>query len=620
MQNAETVLSILSRKAGQAPTFVFDRLYRHLFNPELYLLAYNKLYAKEGNMTPGVDGTTIDGFTLKMIDTLIEEMKRESYTPQPVRRTYIPKKDGRLRPLGIPSVRDKLVQEVVRMLLEALYEPVFTDTSHGFRPGRSCHTALLALKETCKGTNWVIEGDIKGFFDHIDHEKLLDILARRIGDGRFLNLIRKMLRAGYMEFNQVHPSLAGAPQGSTVSPILANIYLNELDHLMKALCQRSNRGANKRRHGPYNTLNVKRRRARRRGDYDLARTCLQQMRTMPSQDPFDATYIRVHYLRYADDFVVMINGSKQLAETLKGEIGQFLQDELHLELSPQKTLITHLGTQRARFLGYEITRASANSQVMETRPGVKTRAANGTIQLLVPAEVIQHKLEPFVRNGKAVHHDARVNTPVLDLLMQYNAEIRGLYQYYSLATDVSRKLGKFRYYHYLSLLKTIARKEQCSVQKVINKYGVEVKHKEHGGTRKIVGVTYPTQEGPKTQTYFDEPLKKRDVPHPGRIAQGIVGMVISTRRQILDRLLAHICELCHYRPTDPREVEVHHVRKLKDIKRAYAKRGKAIPPWVLAMCSMNRKTLVVCKACHRAIHAGHNTYAFPQEKEAKECN
>lgn len=191
MQKAEAVLSILSQKSVQNKEYVFDRLYRNLFNPDFYRLAYSNIYANEGNMTAGIDDETIDGFNIEKVNTVIAELRQETYRPKPVRRTYIPKKNGKLRPLGIPSFSDKLVQEVVRMLLQAIYEPVFKDTSHGFRPARSCHTALMQIKTTCKGTNWVIEGDIQGFFDNINHAKLLEILARKIADGRFLHLVAK---------------------------------------------------------------------------------------------------------------------------------------------------------------------------------------------------------------------------------------------------------------------------------------------------------------------------------------------------------------------------------------------------------------------------------------------
>jgi group II intron reverse transcriptase/maturase len=603
---------MLSQKSLQNSEYVFDRLYRNLFNPDFYLVAYSNIYAKEGNMTKGVDAETIDGFNTQKVEGLINGLKQETYAPKPVRRTYIPKRNGTLRPLGIPSFADKLVQEVVRLLLQAIYEPIFKDTSHGFRPARSCHTALAQVKTTCKGTNWVIEGDIQGFFDNINHVKLLEILSRKIADGRFLNLIRKFLQAGYMEFRQVHNSLTGTPQGGIVSPILANIYLHELDTFMEGLCERETTMGTRRKNAAYQKLNIARFAARKKGEYEQAEALLKQMRTLHTQDPFDPNYIKVKYVRYADDFLVLIIGSKALAEQIREEIRDFLEHGLSLVLSPEKTVITHLQDQRVRFLGYEIAKSREDTQLTENTLGVKMRSANETIQLLVPREVIASKLKPFVRNGKAVHHPARINAPVLDLLTQYNAEIRGLYNYYCLATDVSKKIGKYRYYHYTSLLKTVARKEQCSVAQVMSKYGVEVKRKQQTGTRKVFGVSYQTKAGTKTLTYFNESIKKKDKPQSGPGAQGIIGVPLPQRHQILDRLRANACELCGYQSEDSSQFEVHHVRKLKDIKQKYAKRGDHVPNWVLAMCALRRKTLVVCQPCHRAIHSGQNTRSIKE--------
>ena len=223
MQNAETVLSILKQKSEHDENYKFNRLYRNLFNEDFYLQAYQTIYAKEGNMTKGVDQNTIDGFNRKQIKQLIDHLKSECYQPLPVKRVYIPKKNNKKkRPLGIPVFSDKLIQEVIRELLEVIYEPLFCNTSHGYRPNRSCHTALYQTKQTFIGANWIIEGDITGFFDNVDHETLLKLLAKKICDGRLLELIRRFLKAGYFEFKQVHNSLSGTPQGSNLSPILAN--------------------------------------------------------------------------------------------------------------------------------------------------------------------------------------------------------------------------------------------------------------------------------------------------------------------------------------------------------------------------------------------------------------
>lgn len=195
------------------------------------MLAYKNIYANDGSMTPGMDGTTLDGMSSRRIDGIIASLKDRSYQPNPARREYIPEKSdpNKKRPLGIPSANDKLVQEVVRLILESIYEPSFSEHSHGFRPRRSCHTALLHLQRTFTGAKWFVEGDIKACFDSFDHHVLIDILRRRIADETFIALMWKFLKAGYMEQWEYHKTYSGTPQGSGISPILANIYLNELD-------------------------------------------------------------------------------------------------------------------------------------------------------------------------------------------------------------------------------------------------------------------------------------------------------------------------------------------------------------------------------------------------------
>jgi group II intron reverse transcriptase/maturase len=603
MQKAETVLTILSEKSKQYPNYKFDRIYRLLFNPDMYLRAYAKIYPKEGNMTPGIDGETIDGFNLETVATVIEQLKQERFYPHPVRRIYIPKKKGGQRPLGIPSVKpDKLIQEVVRSILEAIYEPIFSDYSHGFRQNKSCHTALHQIKTTCRGTVWALEGDIKSFYDNVNHEILLQLIRKKIEDGRFIELIRRFLTAGYMEFQEVHESFSGTPQGSIVSPILANIYLHELDMYVEKLMEEYNEGDRRRDNPDYTKVARDRQESLYLGLKKRAKRCLQKMRQLPSKDPFDRHYIRAKYCRYADDWLIMVIGEKYLVMEIRDRIERFLRYNLKLELSEEKTLITNLGEKNVRFLGYEISRSRANAQITTCTRGIRRRASNETIKLLVPSEVITQKLKPFTNNNKSVHHNARITMSVLDIIAQYNAEIRGLYNYYALATDVSTKIGTFKFYHYFSLAKTIARKEKSSVKKVIEKYGVEIPRKQQTGTRKIIGIEYETKAGKKTLTYFNEPLKKIDEPLTNVEDRPLVK---TNRCQLIDRLNKNECELCG-KTGEPQEFQVHHVRKLKDIKKKHAKRGKQIPQWVLQMSSMNRKTLIVCKKCHKQIHSSNS--------------
>ncbi len=212
MQRAETVLGVLRDRGRRG--LPCNELYRQMFNRNLYLLAYGRIYANQGAMTPGASAETADGMSEDKIDQIIEAMRHERYRFSPARRIYIPKKNGKLRPLGLPSWSDKLVGEVVRLLLEAYYEPTFSDHSHGFRPGRGCHTALQKVEKTWTGTTWFIEGDISDCFGSLDHDIMIRILSEKIHDNRFLRLIQQMLKAGYLEDWRYHQTLSGAPQGA----------------------------------------------------------------------------------------------------------------------------------------------------------------------------------------------------------------------------------------------------------------------------------------------------------------------------------------------------------------------------------------------------------------------
>ena len=401
MRNPENVLNSLREHSAQTD-YAYDRLYRNLFNRELFLQAYQNIYANQGNMTAGTDGKTIDAMRLERIDRLIETLKTETYQPNPSRRTYIPKKNGKLRPLGIPSIDDKLVQEVVRMLLEAIYEGSFEDTSHGFRPNRSCHTALRMIQNRFTRCKWFVEGDIKGFFDNIDHEVMIGILRKRIRDERFLRLIRKFLNAGYMEDNQMHESYSGTPQGGIISPILANIYLDQFDKYMAEYKKRFDRGDRRAYSKEYTKLADKRIRLKRKLEKAQSEEersklidSIQELdgihKTMPCKDPMDQNFRRLQYVRYADDFLIGIIGAKKDAENVKREIGEYIAKQLKLELSDEKTLVTK-ATDKAKFLGFDIRVTPQSNHTKKTKNGTKARNYSGHVMLEVPTSVIQKKL------------------------------------------------------------------------------------------------------------------------------------------------------------------------------------------------------------------------------------
>src|SRR6266568_4666253 len=373
MQETAVVLSVLRERGRKG--LPFTQLYRQLFNKDLYLLAYGNIYSNQGAMTPGASAETADGMSEDKIDQVIELMRHERYRFAPARRIYIPKKNGKLRPLGLPPWPDKLVGEVVRLLLEAIYEPCFSGRSHGFRKGRGCHTALRKIQETWTGTVWFIEGDISDCFGSFSHEILLGILAEKIRDNRFLRLIRNMLKAGYLEDWEYHDTLSGVPQGGVVSPILSNIYLDKLDKFVEQeLIPQYTRGKRRASNPAYFRVRSAARRARARGDHAKARKLRAQQRGLPSSDPDDPGYRRLRYVRYADDAHRGFAGPKAEAEEIKSRLAAFLRDDLRLELNEDKTLLTHARTGAASFLGYEVTVWHS-----KTRPRV-----NGTVRLRVP--------------------------------------------------------------------------------------------------------------------------------------------------------------------------------------------------------------------------------------------
>jgi group II intron reverse transcriptase/maturase len=315
MQMAKVILGILETTSREKKGFKFDRIYRNFFNPDFYLTAYGNIHAKEGNMTEGTDGTTVDGFSMDKINKVIATLKSETYYFKPARRTYIPKKKGGKRPLGIPSFMDKVVQENARAILQAIYEPSFSKNSHGFRPDKSCHTALKQIKREWTGVKWVIEGDIKGFFDNIDHVRMLQILSEKIEDGRFIELIRRMLTAGYMENWNFHNTYSGTPQGGIVSPILGNIYLDKLDKFIEGVIipKYETRKAKRRNNPKYEAVNYvlrkKSENIKGSGIPDELRSqwikeyknLKLSRRSIKTLDPMDSEFIRIKYVRYADD-------------------------------------------------------------------------------------------------------------------------------------------------------------------------------------------------------------------------------------------------------------------------------------------------------------------------------
>jgi len=601
MRDAETVLGIIRERGRKG--LPLERLYRCLFNPQLYLIAYGKIYRNDGAMTPGVTPETVDGMRLNKIQTIIEALRYERYRWQPTRRVYIAKKGSakKKRPLGLPPWSDKLLQEVVRMLLEAYYEPQFSGHSHGFRAGRGCHTALQSIYPGWRGTTWFIEGDIAQCFDKLDHSILLDILGEKIHDNRFLRLINGLLQAGYLENWRYHATLSGSPQGGIVSPLLANVYLDRLDkHIEANLLPVYNRGRRRRPYRPYMRLWQQACRLEQQGNWKAGRTLRRQMKTMTSRDPHDPSYRRLHYCRYADDWLCGFTGPKREAEQIKVEIGQFLRNKLKLELSQAKTLITHGRTHPARFLGYEIVVLDADDK----RDHRGHRSINGQIGLKVPVDVIRAKCKPYLHRGRPIRRTERTVNSDFSIVAQYQAEFRGIAGYYQLAFNLHR-LHKVKYVMQRSLVKTLARKFRIRVPQVYRRYRA-VLHTDRG-PRAGLQVVIERDRGrkPLVARWGGISLARKTM--IGNLDDNPQQVWNSARSEILTRLLADTCELCGSHDG----VEVHHIRHLKDL---HTKGRAEKPEWVRRMAAMRRKTLVVCRTCHENIHYGESQTRQPKPR------
>lgn len=598
-------IALVSRRGRKV-----NGLFRLLTNPEvLWKQAYANIYPNKGAITEGVSNNTLDGFSEERVNHLIHMLAKRQYCPTPVRRTYIPKKNGKLRPLGIPTGDDKLVQEVIRIVLEQIYEPIFSENSHGFRPEKSCHTALQQVAQTWTGIKWIIEFDIKKFFDTINHCKMVSCLEKKIDDKRIIDIIRKMLNAGYMEEWRYHSTWSGTPQGGVISPLLANIYLHELDMFMENMIAGFNSGKTRKRDSNYALLDsqmqkVDRKLSRlrlgwKRGTPPIhakeellqeRRKIQEMMHKTPSVDYFDPNYRRLRYVRYADDFIIGVTGTKEEAEIIMATVRKFIEKELLLGIAEEKSCIKR-AKDGVRFLGYDIKSYSSDKLVKIVKMGkaFTKRTMAERIQLHVPAEKM------FQYAGKKDYGDivrlraksrpGLLHRSDVEILLAYNAEIRGIVNYYSLATGYKKSMNKLVYLARLSFFATLADKHKSSTAKI----AAQLRLPNGGGH----GIRIIKNDKPIIYKLFR--LKDHVPPKTciGTIdAPWSTAMYTTSRTEIVRRLNANCCEYCGQQGG---YMEIHHVRAMKDV---WGKKQL----WQQIMSTMNRKTMVLCVGCHKELH------------------
>jgi len=581
------------RKLNSKREWINDELYRLTSKEDMLIVAYERLKSKPGNMTTGSDSETLDGFSMRTIKELSQQLRTGTYRPKPVRTTYIPKANGKKRKLGIPSPKDKVVQEVVRMILEAIYDSphgaYFHESSHGFRRQHSCHTALQEVQTQWTGVTWFVEGDIKACFDDIDHEILLGILRKKIKDERFITLIGRFLKAGYLDIDRVlKNSLAGTPQGGIISPILSNVYLHELDEYIEQL-QREYEKGRQRRHNPeYHRLAMQRLRIAKEGKTGTKqyKALTKALRELPSGDPNDNGYIRIRYVRYADDWLVGVIGPHKLAEEIKEKVGNFLKTRLHLTLSLEKTRITHAKSEEAAFLGFKIRldRSEKSLKITKSTNGSGRTFARRSTGMQV---VLRAPMDKLIKRLNEKSFCDSKGTPIpkkgwmfLDedqIINLFSSVNRGLLQFYRPA-DNWAEMVRIQYILTFSLAKTLAMKRQVPMPRVFSNGEIQTIVRRKDGNKAIK--FYQNKDWKVDRQAFTE---SEDI--------DLVQMAARLRTR---SKLGFECCICG----DPKEVEMHHIRHVRKMTNSKAKGFARI------MAILNRKQVPVCRACHHKIHTG----------------
>ena len=654
-------------------------LYSLLYYNEIWYLAYQNIYSNKGAFTKGSDDSdTLDNFDKERISKIIASLKDMSYQCKPARRINIPKANGSTRPLSIPCGTDKLVQEACRIILEAIYEPKFSDSSHGFRPGRSCHTALQKVS-TWTSTKWWIEFDIKGCFDNIDHDILISLLEIKIYDQRFLELIRKFLKAGYIDNFQYHKTYSGTPQGGIISPILANIYLDKLDKFIDNECFKTNDNTIKNAISQEYTMlksimhEGSKRILKYKGKYENAVTFIKeniankmfskeinelfkecfelntnkeyptlQTRCIKIQKiagldryklydafkvfeyeeklnrakseveeaankrknvratEFNPEFERLHYVRYADDFILGYIGNKENAEKIFSKIKQFIETNLNLNISDEKSKIKY-GIEGIIYLGYKVEMSkydgSKTTRRYEDGKEVKMLRSIGTPVFKVPVEnaikfVSKNKYGSYTEN-KSESKTVLQNFDEIEIIKQYNSELRGLIQYYKHAVNGKHIIGKVQWLWQYSLAKTLAAKHKCSTAQLFKKKIIKVKVDRLNKFK-----TWYIEKNEISIDVFNirtvEHVKMFKSKYTTNTIDIEASWQINFRNSAVQKLIANECEICCITNKDVM-IELHHPNQIKNIP-------KLIPYWDKVRRIRNRKTIAVCHDCHNKIH------------------
>jgi group II intron reverse transcriptase/maturase len=552
---------------------VSKRTYQWITNNIIsYYVAFEKVATNKGAGTAGIDFKTIDGVDLKKLQKWNKEVREGIYEPSPVKRIEIPKPNGKLRPLGIPTIKDRIIQEVIRKQLEAYYEPKFSEFSYGFRPGKSTHDCLKRFQQRFQGINWFIKIDLKEFFDTVNHKTLYEIIDKDISKYKVKRLVVKMVKSGVMKKEQYIKTIEGTPQGGIISPILSNIVLNELDKYIGNLQKELSKFMKVKDNPVYRKICRNIKKAEKEKDKEEIKKLRKELRTTQyyKQKP-----IRIEYLRYADDFIIGIScQSKTLPHQIKKMVVEFIEGKLKLKVSSDKSKIqkTKKGIE---FLGYEL---SVNpTKENHIRKSTKS-SLNGKPQLKMGKKLIEKKAKEIGwinKNNKIVHDKSLICFEKLEIIRTYKAIMNGYINYYSYISNIAQ-LNKWYYYATYSLLKTLAGKDKSSLAKARKRYQIG----------KSFGIKYKTKTKTKCDTW---PLFNWDyVKKLKKYQNKDINLTTNTntyksRTKLTDRLQAVKCENCL---VEGISLEIHHTKTVRNKN----------------MQSMrNKETKVLCKTCHQKI-------------------
>jgi group II intron reverse transcriptase/maturase len=586
---------------------IYSGVFKLLTSVEFLMVAYAKIKSKPGNMTQGVDKETLDGVSVSFFKSLSKSLRNETFQFNPVKRVYIPKKNGKLRPLGIPSPRDKIVQEAIRLVLEYIYEPIFLDTSHGFRTERGCHSALYNIS-TWTGMTWIIEGDIQSYFDNVNHQLLISLIQKKIKDQQFIDLLWKLIRAGFLDADMkgIQSTSIGVPQGGVVSPVLSNVYLHEFDIFVENIISTySSKDALISKVNP--VMNNFRKRLSELDDQyrkilDGKEKCniLKEIKALRAERNKLPSRIRIsnriRYVRYADDWVIGIIGDKNFADMIKNLCKNFLKEHLKLDLSEDKTKITNIRFNKVNFLGVDFfinnTKSKLVKRMVKERK-IKSRVNRARIYFHMPTDALIKTLKEkgFIKVvNNRMTPNAMTKWIFLDhrsILIRYNTVANGLYNYYSFVDNCAQFHILINFFLLHSCAKTIARKYKLETRaKAFKKFGRELtcpnssQGKSESVKRLLSFNIRPDYKKMKNVLYKHKPVRIEPFE--------CLNFRLRTKINLFDP-----CSLCR----SFNNVEMHHLKHIR-------KMGKKLNSFGQFMSQLNRKQIPLCQSCHRKVHNG----------------